>query len=285
MERLPNQENQNDVVEKKSWRRGSRSPERVVRILEANLKLFTDKVTVHGLEHIQEIPPDKKVVLATSHASDLDMQAAAAVLSKHFDLAIANQSTQHIFREDPAAGVGMRIVGKKNFLPVDYKKVSGVKKPRKFNPDNFLPMAGEMENGKSVLIAAHNPSFKGTLERAGYGATYLAEITDAVIVPVGVNVKSEKLTKSGMVGHELETMVERPVVEVVIGEPFTAAPIEGLEDFAAIVEKRRRHEEVTPADIERLSVLKEQLRERSQLLLNKVAELMVPERQQEAASR
>lgn len=242
-----------------------------MKIFELNQKAYTDKMTVRGLEHATEIPPDRKVVIAVSHATDLDIPTAATVLSKYFDIAITNQSVQHEFLSDPGANVAIRVAGKENFLPIDYHWISGIKKPLKFNPENFTAMAEKMEEGKTVLIAVHSPSFKGTLERAGYGAAYLAEITGAVILPVSITVRSKKKEETGMVGHFMKTMMEHPEIDVDIGAPFELPKVEGIEDLARFHDKRKNHELVTNEDIARFGELKKELKTVSADVLAKVA--------------
>jgi 1-acyl-sn-glycerol-3-phosphate acyltransferase len=260
--------------EQAPWHRGTRSDERLVKVLELNAKLYADKLTVSGLEHIGEIPPDRKVVLAMSHATDLDIPLAASVLCKYFDIAIVNQSMQQHFFSDPMANLGNRIPGLRHFLPVDYYSISGIKKPSKFNPDNFTAMAKKMDEGKTVLIAVHNPSFKGKLERAGYGATYLADITDAVILPVAVNVRTKKPGEGGMVGHITATILEHPEIDIRIGEPLDPPGIPGMDEFAALFQRRKNHVPLTAEDIRRFDELKKELKERSAQVLEHVSELL-----------
>jgi len=258
--------------ERGPWRRGAKSSARLVTILELNQKLYTDKMTVRGLEHATEIPPDRKVVIAVSHATDLDIPSVATALCRHFDIAITNQSVQHEFFSDPGANIATRVAGKENFMPVDYHWISGIKKPLKFNPENFTAMAEKMDEGKTVIIAVHNPSFTGSLERAGYGAAYLAEITGAVILPVRVTVRSaESKEEAGMVGHFLKTMKEHPEIDIDIGVPFEPQPVEGIKDIAAFHDKRKHHEPVTKEDIARFDELKNQLKAISADVLARVA--------------
>lgn len=288
MEKLPNNleekidqnsdETKEGVFEGENiWKRKDKSPERLSLALDALAKINFGKIEVIGAEQLNEIPPDRKVVIVTSHATDMDLPLAAGIVSKYFDIVITNQSLQYKFLTDPASNLGMKIAGQENFLPIDYKIMEG-KKPRKFNPENYKPMAEAMEGGRSVIIAAHNPSHKGTLERGGYGAAYLSEISDAIIVPVGVNVKSPNIDRTAMAEHPLKTIIERPDVEIKIGKPFELTPIDGLDELAALIAKLKNKEKITKEDIERFDTLKNELKQRSGILIDKIGELMPEER-------
>ena len=66
--------------------------------IAADVKLASGEIQTHGEEHLKEIPPDKKVIIATTHISDLDVPIATLKLGKYFDIAITNQSTSFFFR-------------------------------------------------------------------------------------------------------------------------------------------------------------------------------------------
>ena len=134
------------------------TPRRLMLALEALVKLQTKSIEVDGKEHVKEIPPDSKVVVATTHLSDLDVPLSAYALGNELNLVITNESVHHHFNQEAPTNIGLHIAGKENFIPIDYKKTGGKKRPRGFNPDNFVPMAEALENGKGVVIASQNPS-------------------------------------------------------------------------------------------------------------------------------
>jgi len=49
---------------------------RLLMAIGAEVKLATGEIQTHGEEHLKEIPPDKKVIIATTHISDLDVPIA-----------------------------------------------------------------------------------------------------------------------------------------------------------------------------------------------------------------
>ena len=120
---------------------------RLLMAIGADVKLATGEMQTHGEERLKEIPPDKKVIIATTHLSDLDVPIATLKLGKYFDIAITNQSIHHSFLRASSMNVGMRISGRKNFIPIDTKKVEG-KRRGEFNPQNFEPMRDALEKVK-----------------------------------------------------------------------------------------------------------------------------------------
>lgn len=61
-----------------------------------------------------------------------------------------------------------------------------------FNPDDTDLMIDALERGKSIIFASHNPLIADSdgapkKSRPGYGAAYLALLTNSPIVPVAVS--------------------------------------------------------------------------------------------------
>lgn len=156
------------------------SSRRFMAAIDANLKMTVGEVRVEGREHLSEIPPGKKVIIVTTHISDVDIPVAASVLGREFDVAVTNMPTQHSFLKDPAIHTAIRIAGKDNFIPID------------FSQENFGKMKSALESGRAVIVAGHAPSREWKLERGGYGAAYLANVVDdAIILPVTMNTLAE----------------------------------------------------------------------------------------------
>jgi hypothetical protein len=168
------------------------------------------------------------------------------------------------------------MAGKDNFIPIDYKKIPGGKQASSFNPDNFDPMKEALEEGKAVVVAAHNPTQEWNLPKGGYGVSYLSDIAgdNVMILPVAVDLESEESV--GMFENQLKTLLNKPTAHVRIGEPMTLEKVPGIEDFSSIMHKRRRHETLTPEDRERFSKLSDTIREQSDTVMKKIAEY-VPE--------
>ncbi len=250
------------------------TPRRLMLALEAAVKLQTKSVEVDGKDHLKEIPPDSKVIVATTHLSDLDVPMAAYVLGNELNLIITDQSVHHHFTEEGGSYIEMILAGKENFIPIDHKKSHKGKEPS-FNPDNFAPMAEALEKGKDVVFAAHAPSKKHEKnlknDRGGYGAVYLAEISDAVVLPVAVEVIFDGGT--GMYENHFKTFFKKPDVKVHIGAPFKLEKIKGIERFSELM---KRHSETGPLTIEEFkefSGTKAALKLQSKFLMSKLVAL------------
>jgi hypothetical protein len=247
---------------------------RLMLALETAVKLSIKEVSVSGKESLALIPPGKRVIIVTSHISDMDVPIVASVLGPDFDLTIANESTHHSFFQHPGPNIGMKLAGKDNFIGVDFKPQPGTKPNQgQFNPENFEPMSEALERGKTVIIAGHSPTNKMELQKGGYGAVYLAGMTEGVVLlPVAVNLYG----KEDMTNEELHTVKkEKPSARVEIGQPIELNKIPGIEELGLLMEKRKGGVILDKTERERFSKLTDSLREHSQFVTARIAE-MVP---------
>jgi 1-acyl-sn-glycerol-3-phosphate acyltransferase len=220
-----------------------KTPRRLMFMLEKLAQLQVGKIDVRGKENISKIPKDKKVIIATSHISDVDLPLVAYVLGNDFNIAITDQSVHHSIKEEWHTYLAVKATGEKSFIPLDVYKDETGKKHSKFNPENFEPMQTALSDGKSLVIAAHNPSYEGELEKGGYGAVYLAGLDpDTVILPVAVNLKSKKSISAK---NPLQAFVEKPDAEVAIGEPIVIGDIPNLQIIKSVMAKRKNKESVS----------------------------------------
>jgi 1-acyl-sn-glycerol-3-phosphate acyltransferase len=266
------QENENNNLEKKK----ETTPRRLMLALEALLRMQTKNIEINGLDQVKSLPPDSKVIVATTHLSDLDVPLATYALGNELNLVITNESVHHHLSKEADTNIGLHIAGKKNFIPIDYEKVEGEKKPRGFNPDNFTPMVEALEQGKGVVIASQNPSPKQATNletnKGGYGAVYLAEISDAYILPVAIEVISD--IGAGMYENRIKTFIEKPNIGVHIGSPIKLEKIEGIERLAELIKKHSENRRLTTEEFQEFSRLKKALEQQSQLLVAKLSDLL-----------
>ncbi len=264
---------ESSIEQKSSWR--------LKAAFETEIKALLGEVKIEGLDNLKEIPKGRKVVIATSHISDIDIPVAVYAMADKLDVLITNQSTQYSFMVDPASNVGMRIAGRDNFMPIDYKVAADPKAPKEpnsFNPENFENMIPAMEKGKAVIMAAHNPSHSGHLEKGGYGAVYLAEISDAIIVPVGVSVESVDGEQLGMAENAVATIKNRPKTDVQIGKPFELEKIPNIQNFQTILAKRKNGEKISKEERTEFLEITKQLSDRSDKLMEKISDLVWEEK-------
>jgi len=253
------------------------SSERFILANKANLEFAIKNLTVKGKENINKIPEGAKVVAVTTHLTDLDIPASIEAVARELDLAVMNLSTHHQFwgkQGEIPTNIGIRIAGKDNFIPIDYHKDdTGRKSPKAFNPENFDPAVKALKDGKSVMVAAHNPSTEPLQNldgvKGGYGGVYLAMLTDAYILPI--TVKLDRVV--GMYGETLKTIRERPNASVAIGKPFKFEKIEGIEHLSELVKKSGK--DLTEEERNEFQRLIGILREKSQELIKLMSEQLV----------
>ena len=232
-------------------------------------------IKITGKENIQKIPEGAKILVMPSHLNDLSVPATIHAVARDLDLVILNESTHHASgsQGEPIMKVSMKIAGAEHFLPLDFEKdeKSGEKSPSAFNPENFIPAIEALEKGKSVLVAAHNPSREPlqNLEgiKGGYGGVYLAELTDAYILPVTV-----QLSRNVMDSKNLKTLMNRPNADIVIGEPFKLEKIEGIEKISEIMEKRKSGQKLSDEEVKEFLRLTNALREQSEIVMKRLSE-------------
>jgi 1-acyl-sn-glycerol-3-phosphate acyltransferase len=239
---------------------------------EASMKLMVGKIEVSGKENINKIPPNAKVIVMTTHLTDLDMPIVVHAVAKDLDIVEMDMSPHHkLFGKQSEFGtnIGMRAIGMKNFLPIDYDKDdSGKKTSKTFNPDNFDPAVEIMEKGKAILIAAHNPLTESAKNldnvKGGYGGVYLAGLTGAYILPITVVLDKD----AGIYGDGINTLKKKPNASVVIGEPFQFEKIDGIENLSKLIKNRDWRDE----DFEEFSRLNKILNEKSKFVIKKMSE-------------
>ncbi|HEX3081768.1 MAG TPA: hypothetical protein VHQ86_00800 [Candidatus Saccharimonadia bacterium] len=249
-----------------------RSPGRLRHAMDALLLAAVSHTEVTGREHLAQIKPEDKVVVVVTHVSgglDLDMPVAIGALSGDLDLAITDQSTHHSPDQEKAMYRSLGLAGRGNFIPVSYDmSAEGGKTPGMFNPDDAEAMAEAVGRGKRVVVAANTPfpdekapeEEKVAAAKPGHMAAYLAAITGAKILPVGVQV------------GEPEGRLKRRPAEVVIGEPFELELGPELHEMRDILARRRGGAE-QDGDSARFSELASQLRQGSREVFDRTMAL------------
>ncbi len=163
-----------------------------LRALKLNAQPFVDfrRVIIEGVDRLDYI--DGPVIFLVNHPDDLAVQMATTVLGEHgVPVIVTNQGTQHRFRDDPGAFLGMKAVDPrgKYFSPISYRKEEGEIKGF-FDLDDILELAQKMSQGWCPVIAAHNPStFEDNFvlpDRGGRIGPALAELTGATVIPVAI---------------------------------------------------------------------------------------------------
>lgn len=266
---------QNDVLKERPH-----SSFRFRFLVDKLVKSAASRTEVTGRENLESLPRNAKVIFATTHITDLDVPAAANALAGDFDLVLGDISQHRHFKVDPITYTGQTLAGRDNFAPIGFHKdAKGNWQADPFDYKDFDPMAKSLENGKAVVIAAHNPSTERQMtDNPGYGAVYLAQkAKDVYIVPVAINIDSHKPVGNANVKNFIETGLARfrTKANVTIGVPYKpeAIDIKARED---ILKKRESGQKLDEKDIEVLSTTRSQIKKEATKLMEKLAK-MTPE--------
>ncbi|MDP2598722.1 MAG: hypothetical protein Q8P49_02740 [Candidatus Liptonbacteria bacterium] len=261
-----------------SYTRQTKTPDALIAKIKLLLDVNIGKIEVFGAEKLDKIPTDRKIIFASSHISDYDMPITASAVAEKAKLVFTNMSSHHKFSEAPADNINMRIAGKENYLPIKFKKDTEGGSRGEFDPKDYVAMEEALAEGSALLIAAHNPTGEWRLpDNGGYAAVYAALRSGALVVPVAVNIKSEK--PIAMASTPIKNLIKRPDAEVRIGEPISLDGIERLGEFGEIIGKRRAGTSgLTQENIKTLSAVKNELRARSAIVMRRLAEMLPPEK-------
>lgn len=242
------------------------------------------RIETVGMENLEHIPDGKKVIFLVTHMSDYDLPIAIATIAKKFPrIKVAEASTHEKFSQNPGGYLGRQIGGEQNSFSVDFTggETDG---NAIFNPENFEKMKGGLEEGDVLVIAAYfDRTYQGgnwrLPEKGGSGGVYLSQITpDAILVPVSVDIQSKKPFGMGSPGLGQIIRELRPKVEVKIGMPFEPTPIDGIDTFARVLEKRKKGEPIESEERTRFSAVCQGLREESDKVMKVLADMLPVEK-------
>lgn len=251
------------------------SSRRLMKLLDVAVNSMFKKVEVEGEANLEKIPDDKKVIIVTTHVSDMDMPIIAKVLGNKFGLVITDLSIHRspllsLKSSDPTIG-GVLIAGRENFLPISYSQEKG-RRTGLIKREDSERIKEALGKGKTVMIAAHNPSFDGKMPpKPGFIATRCAQtVEDAIILPVSVDT-------SGGSKFSPKDLIRKKEARVVIGEPFS------LNDPDAKIAGDRVEELLAKGNLnetqrEELHSARVQFNRESEKIMRVLASLLPPEK-------
>lgn len=254
-------------------------PDAFIRKMELLAKASYSKVETIGEKNLETISPGKRVIFVTTHITNADVPIALSVIGQKFHLAAGDASTHRKFSENPFGFIGTELAGGNNFIPVSHRKDEKTGETGVFNPEDFEKMSGSFEENKAVILSAYYKDRNKKLElpdKGGYGAAYLAEISNAVIVPVAINIKSKEHANTPI--SAIKATLSRPEVEVIIGKPFELQNTQDPTALKDIMTKRQKGE-LSKDDVEVFKRTTRQLRGHSDILMQHLAELLPEEKQ------
>lgn len=247
--------------------------------LIARLNLVIEKkfaIDVKGKENLQLIPPDRKVIFVPTHLTNWDVPIALSVMGKYFHVAVGDASTHHSIGENTPAYLGNLLVGQDNFYSVEHNKDSEGVERGNFNPDDFERMKEAFQENKALVISAYytGKESQELPKRGEYGAVYLAEANNALIIPVAVDVKQEE--QVGVFKKILDAF-KKSVTEVTIGKPIELEEIRDIERISEIINIRKERK-LTHEETQEFHRLRLALKEQSDRVMKKIAEMLPEEK-------
>lgn len=256
------------------------SSKKFVAVLRFVTELAIQRPKTEGLENLQEIPLEQRVIFATSHLSDVDVSGAAEVLSPHRSVDIVILQTG---AEDSKQIPFMSFAGWERFHPVDntFSESTHTSHTR-FNPNNFLEMKDAMCRGRDMTIAAHKGTRNWRMpDNPGIGNIYLSQLTRSPIIPVALDIHSEEPV--GM-AHDISgswkrlLKGQRPTATLRIGESINLPqiPTDDLEDVARLLSNQRSDLRVDEGRYKKALYTLSQLRGQSKIVMRAIA-IMLPE--------
>ncbi len=95
-------------------------PNKLVELSQKWIERAGFNLSVQGVEHIREIPSEKRVIIASSHLSDHDTPITVAALGDYYpNLKVVDESTHYHLNQNPVMFGARKIAGEENFLKVD----------------------------------------------------------------------------------------------------------------------------------------------------------------------
>ena len=260
------------------------TPYRLREVLKLAVEFASKGLKIKGAEKLKDLPKGQKVIIATTHISDLDVAAVAYAFGR-WNIAIVDQSTHHDPNQDRPSFMLNLIAGRENFLPISAswnKKATG-----KFDPRDYKDIIEAMDKGKTIIFAAHNPTVEGKLPSSpGDGVTYLAQLTGATIVPVAVDVPSEEPIVftgegvKGVIGFARKIIKyrtsNRPPIALSIGEPLVLDKLP-IDVIGKVMQSERSS--ISHEDRVEFRRVRRGLKEQSQRVMRSLASMLPKEKQ------
>lgn len=139
---------------------------------------------------------DEPCLVTASHTTGLDIPLTIDAIGSRVrqEFVVADQSTHASPRgslSDLPSYVTNRLFHT-SFVPVPWKWSEGTKVPAEFDPAQADRIARELQFGKNVIIAAHNPlgvseAGEATRPKPGVMAAYVAACSNLPVVPVAID--------------------------------------------------------------------------------------------------
>ena len=249
--------------------------------VDSLINLFCNEFTVEGKENVieaQKKDPDAKFVIASSHISNLDAPAAIKALGDRFDIQITAESV--LFGATPQEII-FRLGGKESFTPLEYRKEKKSERGKEgvFNPDDFKVISEKMKDGKTPWMTIHPFTEKKEMQPSRVGTIYLANKTEAKIIPTALEIKGGSVSLEG-VREWVKGIWSRKKGETKatfhIGEAIDLPKID-VNIIESVLEKRARKKRVTHEEFNEFKETHRLLKEQADYVAQVIAGMLPDE--------
>lgn len=244
-------------------------------------EFFIKPPKIQGLNNLTQIPPDQPLVVASTHLSDIDVQTIAANIAPYRNVGMASQvSNQRNF----ISGNFLRFAGIENVFGItneyDSKKHYSL---YRFNHEDFRIMSNAIKKGKTIAIAAHNPTYDWRLpEKPGKGAAYLAQLSNAIILPVALDIQSDiPICMADDKKNAIKRFIlrKKPDTRMIIGKPIKLALInkDDLEYMKKLYQSTAE-QQISKQDMEKAKAVLKKIKEQAQIIMEALTNMLPPEK-------
>jgi hypothetical protein len=245
------------VPESEQFRTGTLERNKPNRLVYASEVMANSlfRVSLHGEERLKEVSPDKKIIVAFTHLSDLDGPLAMAAMAQYDerfnDAVVADSSSHYEFAQNPPAFLARKLLNEKNFARIEHTR-GGAESRGILDPSNFEALKVTLDQGRAVFIASYyDPKYAGFLyklpEKIGKGAALLSQITEnASVVPVSVDIGTKRPIGLGPRPNYQQLLKEgRPPVSITIGKPLEFKRIPEIEKLKELLRQPQLRAQLT----------------------------------------
>ena len=137
-----------------------------------------------------------------------------------------------------------------------------------------------MEEGRTPWMAIHPYTRGKEMLPARIGATYLAQKTDAWIIPTALYLEGGPMnldTPAEMAAQAIGRLRGKTKANYFVGEPIKLDPIENFTIIEDVLRKRATKEKVTSEELAEFTRVHKALKEQATSVAQTMAELLPPE--------
>ena len=225
------------------------TPESVRHKAELAMKQCKE-VIVSGEDELIEFQaehPDAKYIIAGTHFTGLDVQAALSQLGDRFDIQVTGES---LVKDQFINRVMINQIGADRFTDLEYRETAAGK-TGVFNPNNFAELQQKMDQGRTPWMAIHPYTRSEGMLDARIGTAYLAAKSDAWVVPTALVLEGGAMnleTPADYAKQIYGRLLGKTKARYYIGAPLKLDPIENFAVIERVINKRAAKEKVTPEE-------------------------------------